>query len=520
MSDFELNNYLTLNRIITVNHTPFASFIETFKNTLTELFTERNNEGHLASSRGLPPYVLQQILECNPLSTFIPKAYGGRGASTHEALTMLETSSYQSLPLSLMMGINGALFLQPLANYGHENIKKVILKRFLEQKKMGGLMITEPDFGSEALKMQTRFVRQDDQYAIKGLKHWAGLTGWADYWLITAREMDEQGHLGRDIGFFVHDTSNGGIEVEEVFQNLGLYMLPYGRNRIDIQVHEAHRLQPKTTGVTMMLDLLHRSRHQFPGMATGFLRRILDEAIDHCKTRFIGGSSLFHYDQVKERLAQLQSFFTVSSAMSFFTSTHISLDKDTSRLDLTANAIKSVITDYMQSAAQSLLQLVGAKGYKLEHLAGRSITDSRPFQIFEGSNDILYQQISESVVKKMRSMKIANLYAFLNDYSHTSKAAGYFRDVLNFDIDMRMPQRKMVELGRAVGRLISMHMTIELGEKGFNQAMISNSLMALQKEIRNLLTSHHFNQNPDVVEDYQESSSWMTCLPISNSLAR
>jgi alkylation response protein AidB-like acyl-CoA dehydrogenase len=500
-----------------VSNTPFVSFIETYKNTLTKLFTERNNEGHLASIRGLPPYVLQQILECNPLSTFIPEVYGGRGASTHETLTMLETSSYQSLPLSLMMGINGALFLQPLANYGNEDVKKAIFKRFLEEKKMGGLMITEPDFGSEALKMQTNYIRKNQLYSIKGMKHWAGLTGWADYWLITARELDEKGHLGRDIGFFVHETGKGGIDVEEVFQNLGLYMLPYGRNRIDIQVPESHRLQPETTGVTMMLDLLHRSRHQFPGMATGYLRRILDEAIDHCKTRVIGGSSLFHYDQVKERLAQLQSFFTISSAMSYFTSTHISLDKDTSRLDLTANAIKSVVTDYMQFAAQSFLQLVGAKGYKQDHLAGRSITDSRPFQIFEGSNDILYQQICESVVKKMRTMKIANLHTFLNDYAHTSKAANYFSDALNFDIDMRMPQRKMVELGRAIGRLISMNMTIELGENGFNNAMISNSLMVLQKEIRKLLTSHHFNQNSDVVEDYQDSSSWLTCLPIANS---
>jgi hypothetical protein len=62
----------------------------------------------MSTQRGLPPYVLRQILECNPLSTFIPDEYGGRGAKTHEALSMLETSSYQSLPLSLMMGINGA----------------------------------------------------------------------------------------------------------------------------------------------------------------------------------------------------------------------------------------------------------------------------------------------------------------------------------------------------------------------------------------------------------------------------
>jgi len=151
------------------------------------------------------------------------------------------------------------------------------------------------------------------------------------------------------------------------------------------------------------------------------------------------------------------------------------LEKDTSRFDLIANSVKSVITDYMQSAAQNLLQLVGAKGYKLDHIAGRSLTDSRPFQIFEGSNDILYQQISESVLKMMRKTHSTNLYDFLNGYSHTEKAAGYFKDVLNFNVDYKMAQRKMVELGRAVGRLVSMNMTIDLGHTGFNQEMVSNS---------------------------------------------
>jgi alkylation response protein AidB-like acyl-CoA dehydrogenase len=503
-----------------VSSPDFVSYLETYKKKLTHLFTERNEEGVISSQRGLPPYVLQQILECNPLATFIPLAYGGRGAKTHEVLSMLEVSSYQSLPLSLMMGINGALFLQPVANYADENVRKYLFSQFLEQKKMGGLMITEPDFGSEALRMQTAYRMQQGQYHISGLKHWAGLTGWADFWLIAARQSDGDGQLGRDIGFFIHDTRNGGIEIEEVFQNLGLYMLPYGRNRIDISVLESHRLKPRSTGVSMMLDLLHRSRHQFPGMATGFLRRMLDEALQHCKTRFVGGTSLFQYDQVKERLAQLQSFFTVSSAMSLFASENISLDKDTSRLDLTANSIKSVVTDYMQAASQSLLQLVGAKGYKLDHVAGRSVVDSRPFQIFEGSNDILYQQITESVIKMMRKAQSASLFEFLSTNSNTQKAADYFKEYLEFKLDHRMAQRKMVELGQAIGRIVSMNMTITLGEKGFNGEMVGNSLKVLQKEIQVILSSYCTSLKADVLDSYHQNSSWLSCLPASEDLAQ
>jgi alkylation response protein AidB-like acyl-CoA dehydrogenase len=487
----------------------FASYIEVFRAKISELFTQRADENEMGVTRGLPPNILRQVLDETPLHVFIPKTYGGRGGKIHEMLTLLEVSSYQSLPLSLMLGINGGLFLQPVANYGHDDAKETIFKRFIKQNNLGGLMITEPDYGTEALKMQTHFSRTEDHYQISGLKHWAGLTGRADYWLMTARERNSNGELGRDIGFFIHDTNNGGIEVEEYFQNLGLYMIPYGRNRVNIRVPSTYRLQPKTTGISMMLDLLHRSRLQFPGMATGFLHRMLDEAVAHCKTRFIGGQSLFNYDQVKDRLATLQSYFTSSSAMSSYIAENIPSGEDISRFELLANSVKSVVTDFMQEAAQSFLQLVGAKGYRLDHLAGRSVVDSRPFQIFEGSNDILYQQVTESVFKLMRKAQTTNLRDFLKSYQFTEKAADYFKDIFNFEVDFKMDQRNLVQLGKAIGRLVTMNLTIDLGIKGFNPDMISNSLKVLQREIQTTITSYNLNLKPILVDDYQIGSNWL-----------
>ena len=467
-----------------------------------------------ALTRGISEEDLNHILEYSPLGAFIPVQYGGFGGDTAEALAMLEASSYQSLPLSLMMGINGALFLQPLANYAAEELKREIFGRVLRENKTGGLMITEPDYGSDALKMQTSYTYnpQKKTYNIKGLKHWAGLTGMADYWLMTAREKNAEGNLSRDISFFVHDARNGGIEVEEYYNNLGLYMLPYGRNKIDIEVDELHKLKPASTGVTMMLDLLHRSRLQFPGMGMGFLRRMMNEAIEHCKNRFVGGQALLSYDQVKKRVSGLQAYFTVCSAMCNFTSTHVPLAKNTSRMDIEANAIKSVVTDYMQEAAQSLLQLTGAKGYRLDHIAGRSVVDSRPFQIFEGSNDILYQQISESVIKMMRKIKNLNLYEFLKNYELTAKSSEYFKNVLNFEIDMQMPQRKLVELGRALGRIISLELTLNLGEKGFNAGLIQNAVKWLQDEVDTIFRVFEQAGSTAVIEDYQTDSWWFNSL--------
>ncbi|MDR9447086.1 MAG: acyl-CoA dehydrogenase family protein [Balneolaceae bacterium] len=497
----------------TINPT-FDTFITGYHQRLSDLFSSKQTQSRLGLQRQFPKEFMNDVLECKPLSVFIPEAYGGRGGDSAEALSMLEASSYHSLPLSLMMGINGALFLQPVANYASDATKSSIFKGVLEQRKMGGLMITEPGFGSDALRMQTSYHDEGQAYRVKGTKHWAGLTGEADYWLITARPQNEEGELGRDVSFFVHPSENGGIEVEEVFNNLGLYMLPYGRNQIDISVPDSHKLKPKTIGIKMMLDVLHRSRLQFPGMSTGFLGRLVDEGMTHCKERFVGGSSLFTYDQVKSRLSKLQSYFTASSAMAFFVSRHVPLSMDTSKMDLEANAVKSVSTDYMQAASQNLLQLVGAKGYRLDHIAGRAVVDSRPFQIFEGSNDILYQQITESVLKLMRGAKETNLYHFCAEHPLTNKVAEGLRQSLDFEVNPQMAQRKLVSLGQALGRLITMNMTVEMGAKGFASDSIQQTIHVMESEIKQILTGYHQAPVPVAVQDesYATMKGWRSFL--------
>lgn len=488
----------------------FSDFLDALKTKMKLVFHERGNVDQMSLKRGMPPFALREIMSVNPLSVGIPKEYGGRGGLIHETLALLAAASYESLALSLTFGINSALFLQPVGKYAQEEVKATVFKRFLEEKNMGGLMITEPDFGSDALNMRTSYTEEDGKFHIKGTKHWAGLTGWAEYWLLTARKQTESGDLQRDIDFFICDVNapGQGIVVEEFFDNLGLYMIPYGRNRIDVKVPVVHKLQPHTTGIKMMLDLLHRSRMQFPGIAMGFIQRMLDEAVTHCKQRFVGGKSLFNYDQVQERLSKLQAFYTVCSAMCANSSKKAGIDVDLVPHGLEANAMKSVITDMMQEAAQSVVQLVGAKAYRLSHIAGRGIVDSRPFQIFEGSNDILYAQISEGLVKLMKRAKENNLFQFLKGFNLTSRATEYIREQINFKLDFQMSQRKLVEMGKVIGRVIALNQVLEMSGKNFREDLIKGGITMLQQEISSLLATFSFNNKTQLIDDYQENGSW------------
>lgn len=493
---------------------PFPEFLADFKTQLRQLFHVRSDMDQLSIKRGLPPFLMREILSSNPLATFIPGQYGGRGGYIREGLALASAAAYESLPLSLGFGINWALFLQPVAKYAQDGIKEGIFNGFLKDRKMGGLMITEPDFGSDALHMRTAYTETDTAYHVKGTKHWAGLTGWADYWILTARHDTGDGNLARDIDFFVCDVSaqDQNIVVEEYFENLGIYMLPYGRNRIDVKLPFSQRLKPEGSGIRMMLDLLHRSRMQFPGMGMGFLQRMLDEAVRHCKERQVGGRSLFGYDQVQQRLSRLQSAYTVCSAMCLNSAGKAGLEKDLSGIGLEANSVKTYVTDLMQSSAQSLLQLVGAKGYRLDHIAGRAIVDSRPFQIFEGSNDILYIQIAEALQKLMQQGKESNLLGFLAKHELTALVFpnGGLGSLLDFTLDMPLSQRRLTELGTIISRIVAMNMVIKLSDTGYNKALIESCLRNLNQELTGLISGYHSVVTHDYIESYGENSSWFS----------
>lgn len=374
---------------------------------------------------------------------------------------------------------------------------------------MGGLMITEPNFGSDALSMHTSFSEKDGFYHLQGKKHWAGLTGMADFWILTARKTNETGSLMRDIDMFICDVNapRQKIIVEEYFENLGLYQIPYGRNHIDVYIPEEQRLIPQTSGIQMLLDMLHRSRYQFPAMGLGFIKRMLDEAINHTKSRIVGNKNLFDYDQVQQRLSRLQANFTVCSAFCLKSGEIAGTENNLSGLGLEANVIKTVTSDIMQESAQTLLQLVGAKGYKLNHIAGRSVVDSRPFQIFEGSNDILYHQIADAVLKLMKGAKEKSFYRFLKGY--TSRAADRIREMVNFEVNIQFPQRKLVEFGQVISRIVSMDLVLSLEERGFRKDLIDNALISLKQEISQLLNNFHFENNNQVVVEYDEGSFWL-----------
>ena len=500
---------------IDIQSIPFTKFITDFKETLSELFAERNQREQEFTERAFSKTFYDKLLSHTPLSVAIPSLYGGRGAHPRECISLLQAASYESIPLTLIFGINIALFIEPFAKYGQEEIKQGIFDKFLQEGGMGGLMITEPAHGSDALNMKTAYTQDENgSYQIKGTKHWQGLTGMADYWLVAARSQKECGALGRDVDLFVSEDHMPAqhINVTKLYNNNGLYPIPYGINEIDITLPSTHRLIPETTGIKMLMDTLHRSRMQFPGMATGFVKRALDEATKHCRERIVRGNSLLQFDQIQKQLVQLETSYTICSAMCFRSATSTSIKDDLALRGIEANTFKAVVSDLMQESAQILMQLLGGKGYRIQSLGSRAIMDSRPFQIFEGPNEMLFTQLAEMMIKPMSRSKQMNLLEYMKTYENSSQSAGLFSQSINVTLEKAMPQRKLVLVGQAMAKVILAHHVLSLSNSGFNQGMIDNCIDRLRCDVSNLMNSFAEQSEVMPTEGYDEGSSWHDCL--------
>jgi uncharacterized membrane protein YheB (UPF0754 family) len=204
----------------------------------------------------------------------------------------------------------------------------------------------------------------------------------------------------------------------------------------------------------------------------------------------------------------MQTAFTVSSAMCSRSAEASGIEHDLTAKTVEANTMKAYVTELMQESSQTLTQLLGANGYKVESIASRGIIDSRPFMVFEGSNEMLYTQITEMLMKQMRRKKVTNLAEYLKDYELTQLTAAHFSKLLDFNIDDKIPQRKQVLLGKTVSRIVAADYVAALAHKGFRQDLTDSSIDMIRQEVATLLSAYQHSNQTIPVEDYRENSSW------------
>lgn len=375
-------------------------------------------DGYLAGARlrldspaGFTRDLVDTMHDLGAFRVFIQPECSGVYHRYSSCLSLVSTVAYHSLELSLLMGITTSLFVLPVGRYASPGVRQRVLTDFQQRRLLAGMMMTEPDFGTNIMGIETRFRAEGSGYRLRGTKHWAGLSGTAEYWLVSARKERDTGALGRDIDFFIVSSDQPGYEFAQSYPAAGLTSISYGLTRFDVAVPAENKLCGPDTNIRVLYDILNRSRISISAIASGASRRLLEEAVGWASKRVCFGKPLLAYEQVQHRLAGMQAVSTICSCACSFAGSLLDAHEPLEPFIemLAANIVKVTTSDLLQASAQSAVQLYGGQGFRKDHYVGKAFVDSRPFQIFEGSNDVLYEAIAAQLIGEARKLGIGTL---------------------------------------------------------------------------------------------------------------
>jgi alkylation response protein AidB-like acyl-CoA dehydrogenase len=231
-----------------------------------------------------------------------PKEYGGRGLSFMEELILAEEMALQKAPpvLNILaIGMAGPTIIA----YGTEEQKKRYPAKMLSCEEIWCQGYSEPNAGSDLASLQTRAVKDGEDYVINGQKVWTSLAHVADWMMLLARtDPDAPKHKG--ITYFLLDMKLPGITVKPLKQITGdpEFNEVYFDN---VRVHESEILGGLNNGWAVGLATLMYER-----LALGFglqvrLRIALDGLVELARNTKKNGASATKDPVLRQKLAQL-----------------------------------------------------------------------------------------------------------------------------------------------------------------------------------------------------------------------
>jgi len=167
------------------------------------------------------PKVFREMGELGLLGPTIPSEYGGPGLNyVSYGLIAREVERVDSGYRS-MMSVQSSLVMVPIFEFGTEAQRRKFLPKLATGEWIGCFGLTEPNHGSDPGSMVTRARKVEGGYQLSGSKMWISNSPIADVFVVWAKEVEKDGHVG-EIRGFVLEKGMKGLSAPTIHGKVGL----------------------------------------------------------------------------------------------------------------------------------------------------------------------------------------------------------------------------------------------------------------------------------------------------------
>ena len=334
---------------------------------------------------------------------FVPEAYVGAGLSYAAYLACVREISAACASTGIIWATNFHA-IKPLIDFGTEDQKRRLLPRVAEGA-IGALAITEPDAGSDATGMTTRFTPEgNDTVVVSGGKTFISNGDVADLYLvfgkwseIDAGPSDKNGRGA--ISAIIIEKDTPGLAVLRKEDKMGHRAASTAALAFEnCRVRRDNLLGQPGEGLRLLLSALNKSRPSVAAHALGIARAAFEDAVAYINERRQSGRRIVEFQGIQFLLADLATDLAMCEAWLW----HVAglIDRGVSDIGIEASMLKLRASDLAVRVATEAVQLYGGYGYIKEFRVERLFRDAKITQIWEGTNQIHRQLIGRSFVAR------------------------------------------------------------------------------------------------------------------------
>lgn len=352
------------------------NFMET---ELRPLVRENDREARFPAAQ------VRKLGEMGFCGMLVPEEWGGSGADTVSYAIMLEEVARVCAATAVTLSVTNSVVAAPLYRHGTEVQRRKYLPRLARGEILGAFCLTEPAAGSDAAGIQSRAVRQGDEYLLTGTKTWVTNAGHAGLYLVFAKTDPQAG--ARGVSAFLVESTFPGFHISRYEDKMGLRASHSAEVVLqDCRVPAENRLGEEGQGLKIALEALDGGRVGIAAQAVGIAQGALEAAIAYAKQRRAFGRPIAEFQAIQWMLADMQTEIEAARALTYYAAWL--RDSGAGKPGPAASRAKLYAGEMVNRVVYRAVQIHGSQGYSRESDVERMYRDARVLSIYEGTSEI------------------------------------------------------------------------------------------------------------------------------------
>lgn len=342
----------------------------------------------------LPPGIFNRLGELGILGISVPEQHGGAGLGAVAVAAVMEELSYAEPGVCLSYLAHSLLFAHNLAQNASAEQLARYLPRTLTGELIGGMAMTEPGAGSDAVGMQTRAVRQGDHYVINGSKMFITNGPVGDVFLVYARTGESRDALST----FIVERGMKGFAVGKKLSKMGMRSSPTGELIFrDCVVPIENRVGEENDTIKHMMKNLDIERVGLAAMSLGIARACMDISLKYAQERQQFNEAIVNFQMVSEKIANMYINYRAARALTYEAAQVIDSGR---RANREAAAAKVFASEMATKIGLDAIQVLGGYGYIREFPVEKLMRDAKLLEIGGGTSEILRTIIVKEFLRR------------------------------------------------------------------------------------------------------------------------